>query len=366
MEFDIERTALLKALQAIIGVVERRQTLPILANILLDARDQRLSITATDLEVEIQAHVQTELIQAGETTLPARKLIDIIRNLPEYSSIHISSSHDRIALQLPNSRFTLATLPTKDFPRVEETGQTQNLELTQAHLRWLIDRTGFAMALQDVRYYLNGLLLELEPYYLRAVATDGHRLALAEMVTELPLTETKQVIVPRKGIQELLRLLTDSDEPLQLELGDNHIRVTWPDVRFTTKLIDGRFPSYQRVIPKQSGGCLQVERHAIRQALIRAAILSNEQLHGVRFILGGAHLRICSNNPDQEEAEEELAVAYDGEAFEIGFNASYLLDALAAIEESTIEIFLTDANSSALLRGAGNDSCRYVVMPLRL
>ncbi|EAR20783.1 DNA polymerase III subunit beta [Nitrococcus mobilis] len=366
MEFDVERTALLKALQSIIGVVERRQTLPILANILLDAREQRLAITATDLEVEIQAHAQAELSQAGETTLPARKLMDIVRNLPEHADIHVSTSHDRIALQLPHSRFTLATLPTKDFPTVEEIGQTQDLELTQSHLRWLIDRTGFAMALQDVRYYLNGLLLELEPYCLRAVATDGHRLALAEVVTELPLTETKQVIVPRKGIQELLRLLTDSDEPLRLELGDNHIRVTWPEVRFTTKLLDGQFPSYQRVIPKQNGGCLQVERHTLRQALIRAAILSNEHLHGVRFILGGTSLRICSNNPAQEEAEEELTAAYDGEAFEIGFNASYLLDALAAIEESTVEIFLTNANSSALLRGAGNERCRYVVMPLRL
>ncbi len=366
MEFDVERTALLKALQSIIGVVERRQTLPILANILLEARDQRLSLTATDLEVGIQTHVQAKLTQAGETTLPARKLLDIVRNLPENSSIHVSLSDNHIALQLPHSRFSLATLPTNDFPTIEETGQTQNLELTQAHLHWLIDRTSFAMALQDVRYYLNGLLLELEPYCLRAVATDGHRLALAEMVTELPLTETKQVIVPRKGIQELLRLLTNSDEALQLELGDNHIRATWSDVRFTTKLIDGRFPSYQRVIPKRSGGCVQVERQAIRQALIRAAILSNEQLHGVRFILGGKYLRICSNNPNQEEAEEELAVVYDGEAFEIGFNASYLLDALAAIEDSTVEIFLTDANSSALLRGTGDDNCQYVVMPLRL
>lgn len=366
MEFDIERESLLKALQTVIGVVERRQTLPILANVLLNAQHDGLSVTATDLEVEIQARAQAELSQPGQITLPARKLMDIIRNLPECSRIHVGLDQNRVVLQLPHSRFTLATLPATDFPTAEETVKAQSVELAQSHLRWLIERTSFAMASQDVRYYLNGLLLELEPHCLRAVATDGHRLALAEVAVEIPLTETKQVIVPRKGIQELLRLLSDEDDLLRLELGDNHIRTTWPDACFTTKLIDGRFPSYQRVIPKQGGWRAQVERQALRQALVRASILSNERLRGVRFILAGEWLRICSNNPDQEEAEEELAVTYDGEPVEIGFNASYLLDALATIEESTVEIFVADANSSALLHGADNQSCRYVVMPLRL
>lgn len=366
MEFDIERETLLKSLQTVIGVVERRQTLPILANVLLNAQRDGLSVTATDLEVEIQARTQIELAQAGQITLPARKLMDIIRNLPECSRIHAGLDQNRMVLQLPHSRFTLATLPATDFPTVEEIDKAQSVKLGQAHLRWLIDRTSFAMASQDVRYYLNGLLLELEPHCLRAVATDGHRLALAEVTVEIPLTETKQVIVPRKGIQELLRLLSDGDDSLQLAFGDNHIRATWPDACFTTKLIDGRFPNYQRVIPKQGGARVQVERQALRQALTRASILSNERLRGVRFILTGEWLRICSNNPEQEEAEEELAVAYDGEPVEIGFNASYLLDALAAIEESTVEIFVTDANSSALLHGTANQSCRYVVMPLRL
>lgn len=366
MEFDIERESLLKALQTVIGVVERRQTLPILANVLLNAQRDGLSVTATDLEVEIQARTPAELSQPGQITLPARKLMDIIRNLPECSRIHVGLDQNRVVLQLPHSRFTLATLPATDFPTAEETVKAQSVELAQSHLRWLIERTSFAMASQDVRYYLNGLLLELEPHCLRAVATDGHRLALAEVAVEIPLTETKQVIVPRKGIQELLRLLSDEDDLLRLELGDNHIRATWPDACFTTKLIDGRFPSYQRVIPKQGGWRAQVERQALRQALVRASILSNERLRGVRFILAGEWLRICSNNPDQEEAEEELAVTYDGEPVEIGFNASYLLDALATIEESTVEIFVADANSSALLHGADNQSCRYVVMPLRL
>lgn len=369
MEFDIERESLLKSLQTVIGVVERRQTLPILANVLLSAQPDGLSVTATDLEVEIQARTQAELTQAGKITLPARKLMDIVRNLPECSRIHAGLDQNRMVLQLPHSRFTLATLPATDFPTVGETAKAQSVELAQSHLRWLIDRTSFAMASQDVRYYLNGLLLELEPHCLRAIATDGHRLALAEVAVEIPLTETKQVIVPRKGIQELLRLLSDGDDSLRLELGDNHIRATWPDACFTTKLIDGQFPNYQRVIPKQGGGGggrVQVERQALRQALTRASILSNERLRGVRFILAGEWLRICSNNPEQEEAEEELAVVYDGESVEIGFNASYLLDALTAVEESTVEISVTDANSSVLLHGAANQSCRYVVMPLRL
>lgn len=366
MELDIEREALLKSLQAVIGVVERRQTLPVLANVLLNAQGSSLETTATDLEVEIQARTPIELSQAGQITLPARKLMDIARNLPESSHIHIGLEQNRVVVRVPHSRFTLATLPAADFPTVEEIGTAQSVEMAQSHLRWLIDHTGFAMALQDVRYYLNGLLLELEPHCLRAVATDGHRLALAELAVDTPLPEPKQVIVPRKGIQELLRLLSDSDDPLRLELGDNHIRASWPDVRFTTKLIDGRFPNYQRVIPKPGGGRAQIERHALRQALVRASILSNERLRGVRFILAGECLRICSNNPDQEEAEEELAMTYDGEPVEIGFNASYLLDALAAIEESTVELLVTDANSSVLLHGTNNQRCRYVVMPLRL
>lgn len=366
MEFDIDRAALLQSLQRVIGVVERRQTLPILANVLLNVHDEALSFTATDLEVEIQARTQAVPVERGEATLPARKLVDIVRNLPEESRIHVSSNTERVVLTVPHSRFTLATLPAEEFPSVEETHGAKTLELSQAQLRWLIDRTGFAMASQDVRYYLNGLLLELDAHRLRAVATDGHRLALADTELETPFPEGMQVIVPRKGIQELLRLLSDSDALLQVELADNHLRVSWPDVRFTTKLIDGRFPNYQRVIPKAGGAQLQVDRNVLRQALVRASILANERLHGVRFIVGGEWLRICSNNPDQEEAEEELAVAYEGEPLEIGFNASYVLEALAAIEEPTVNIFLIDANSSALLQGAENQSCQYVVMPLRL
>lgn len=367
MEFHVDRETLLTPLQAVIGVVERRQTLPILANVLVSAQTtEGISFTATDLEVEIQAQARTEVTQSGDATLPARKLMDILRNLPDSARIHVKVHDNRAILQLAHSRFTLATLPATEYPCVEETGNSQYLELTQSHLRWLIERTAFAMAQQDVRFYLNGLLLELEPDCLRAVATDGHRLALAEVELQIDVEETKQVIVPRKAVQELLRLLTDKDTPAQLQLSENHLCVGWPGIRFTTKLIDGRFPNYQRVIPQPGGARLQVERHELRQALTRASILSNERIRGVRFILDGEWLRIRSNNPDQEEAEEEISVDYDGEPVEIGFNAGYLLDALAAIEESSVEIFVSDSNSSALLYGLGSNSCRYVVMPLRL
>lgn len=366
MEFETAREPLLKALQTVIGVVERRQTLPILANVLLNTEHQQLSVTATDLEVEIKATAQATITEPGQITLPARKFVDIVRNLPESSRIHARLDQARMVVHIPHSRFTLTTLPATEFPLVDETGEAQGLELTQSLLRWLIDRTSFAMGVQDVRYYLNGLLLELEPRCLRAVATDGHRLAMAEVPAETQLAEPKQVIVPRKGVQELLRLMSDTKDQLQLQLRENHIRTIWPDACFTSKLIDGDYPNYRRVIPKQECGRLQIEREPLRQALVRASILSDERLGGVRFMLSGEGLRICSNNPEQEEAEEDLAGAYTGEPVEIGFSARYLLDALSAIEESTVELVVTGSNSSALLHGSGNDACRYVLMPLYL
>lgn len=366
MRFELERQALLKPLQSVIGVVERRQTLPVLSNVLLDVQADHLNITATDLEVELRAGTAVENAEPGQITLPARKLVDIVRNLPEGASVEVSVEGDRAIVKAAHSRFTLATLPAGDFPTVEDIGEVQGLELGQAALRRLIDKTHFSMALQDVRYYLNGLLLELEPSALRAVATDGHRLALSEMSDGVTVDGPKQVIVPRKGVQELLRLLDTSDDRVHVDLGENHIRVALAEIRFTSKLIDGRFPDYGRVIPREAGNVVQVERDSLRQALVRASILSNEKYRGVRFVVSADRLVIQSNNPEQEEAEEEVAAAYQGPELEIGFNASYMLDALAAIEEPTVEIALIDANSSALVSGEGNSSDKYVVMPMRL
>ncbi|MCS4504961.1 Beta sliding clamp [wastewater metagenome] len=366
MHFEIDRETFLKPLQSIIGVVERRQTLPILSNILIVADSDSLSLTSTDLEVELQAHLSLPVEEPGQITVPARKLLDIVRNLPDESRLTVRVEQDRAIIQSGRSQFRLMTLPAGDFPSVEDIGDVEEIELSQANLRWLIDKTHFAMALQDVRYYLNGLLLELEPDHLRAVATDGHRLALAEFNAQIALEQPRQVIVPRKGIQEILRLLEHSDEPVRVELGNNHIRARLPHLRFTSKLIDGRFPDYQRVIPEADGNCVHIDRESLRQGLVRASILSNEKYRGVRVVLSGDSVTIRSENPEQEQAEEELSAEYGGDDLEIGFNAGYMLDAVGAIEQPSIEMFVTDANASALIRGEGESQVRYVVMPMRL
>ncbi|WP_440996684.1 DNA polymerase III subunit beta [Arhodomonas sp. SL1] len=366
MQLHIPRENLLKPLQSVIGVVERRQTLPVLSNVLLIADEEGLSITATDLEVELQARVTNPVDEPGQITVPARKLLDIVRNLPEESTITLRIEQDRMVIQSGRSRFNLATLPAGDFPNVEDIGETETLEISQANLRWLVDKTHFAMALQDVRYYLNGMLLELESSHLRSVATDGHRLAIADLEVQLELSGARQVIVPRKGVQEVLRLLEHSDEPVRVELGDNHVRAHLRGIRFTSKLIDGRFPEYQRVIPEASAQPLELDRESFRQALVRASILSNEKYRGVRLVLDKDRLTIRSENPEQEMAEEEVAADYPGEGVEIGFNAGYLLDAVGAIEQPVVVLHVTDANASALIQGQGEDQVRYVVMPMRL
>ncbi len=366
MKIQITREQLLPALQAVIGVVERRQTLPVLANVLVVADEAGLSLTTTDLEVELVSRVELAVEEGGQVTVPARKLMDIVRNLPDGAVIKLAVDQERAVLQAERSRFSLATLPASEFPAVEDIGATEPVVLPQASLRELIERTHFSMALQDVRYYLNGLLLELEPGRLRAVATDGHRLALGELEGQVEVTNNQQVIVPRKGVQELLRLLDESDESLRLELGSNHIRITLQNLRFTSKLIDGRFPEYQRVIPQVESNILRADRETLRQALVRASILSNEKYRGVRFILETDLLRIQSNNPEQEQADEELVVEYQGAPLEVGFNATYLLDALGVLEGDAVQIGLVDANSSCLIGAVGVDHFRYVVMPMRL
>lgn len=366
MKIEIDRESLLAPLQAVIGVVERRQTLPVLTNVLMIADENGLSLTTTDLEVELVSQVSTSVEEAGQVTVPARKLMDIVRNLPDGARIQLTLDQERAVITAERSRFSLSTLPASEFPTVEDIGETQPLLLPQRSLRELIDRTHFSMALQDVRYYLNGLLLELEPGLLRAVATDGHRLALGEISGDVQVDKGQQVIVPRKGIQELLRLLSDADEQVRLELGGNHLRVTLPELRFTTKLIDGRFPDYQRVIPRVEDRIMKAEREPLRQALVRASILSNEKYRGVRFMLDENQLRIQSNNPEQEQADEELAVEYHGGSLEIGFNASYLLDALNAVDGDTVTMGVVDANSSCLISEPGSEIYRYVVMPMRL
>ncbi len=373
MKFTTSRSTLLKPIQAVIGVVERRQTMPILANVLLVVRGQELAVTATDLEVELVARVALDKADAGgEVTVPGRKLLDICRALPDDANVQVQLDGDRLIVKSGRSRFVLGTLPAAEFPLVDEVEPVQSVQLTQADLRMLLEKTHFAMAQQDVRYYLNGMLLETGKKLVRAVATDGHRLALCELATEGAKASAKgakgdghQVIIPRKGVQELQRLVT-GDGTVVLAIGNNHVRATIGDIRFTSKLIDGRFPDYERVIPKPQGNVLKAGRDVLRQALQRAAILSNEKYRGVRLDVSSGTLRIQANNPDQEEARDELEVEYGGQPLEIGFNVNYLLDALAAVDGEQVELGFVDANSSCLITGAGSAQARYVVMPMRL
>lgn len=366
MKFEVQREALLPALQALLGVVEKRQTLAVLSNFRVEANESGLRLTATDLEVELVADVEAEVGEAGRTTLPARKLVDIVRNLPEEAVITVSLERDRGVLRSGRSRFTLATLPVDEYPDGESIGETENVTLPQAVLRRLIERTQFSMAQHDVRYYLNGLLLELDNDGTRAVATDGHRLSLAEARDGTGVNDARQVIVPRKGVQELVRLLGDTEEAATVQFGEQHVRVALGNMRLTSKLIDGRFPDYNRVIPKGGDKVVLVDREALRRALSRVYILSNEKYRGVRFQVEGDRLLVASHNPEQEEAEEELEIEYGGERVELGFNANYLMDALGALRSERAKITLTDAQNSGLITAEDDPSAQYVVMPMRL
>ena len=365
MKLSIGREALLKPLQAVIGVVERRQTMPILSNVLLSARDGRLSVTATDLEVELVATIELDVDSAGDVTVPGRKLLDICRALPESADITLSQSGEKMTVRSGRSKFTLATLPAAEFPTVEEISADTPIDLPQIKLEELLEKTHFAMAQQDVRYYLNGLLIETGGRYLRSVATDGHRLALCEVEMEGGALPDKQVIVPRKGVLELQRLLSGEGD-LCLALGTNHIRIQLDGIRFTSKLIDGRFPEYDRVIPKNPTNELIADRDLLKSAMHRTAILSNEKYRGIRLMLGDSGLKLQAHNPEQEEAEEDIELEYRGEEIEIGFNVNYLLDALGAVEGEEVSMAFVDANSSCLIREPGNDTRKYVVMPMRL
>lgn len=366
MKFKISRESLLKPLQVAGGVVEKRQTLPILSNVLLNIDSGKLTITGTDLEVELMASTPVEDAEAGEITLPARKFMDICKSLPEGAELNIAVENQHAIIRSGKSRFTLATLPSNDFPATEKVTGAREYTVAQTVLKRLIDQTHFCMANQDVRYYLNGLLLELRQNALRTVATDGHRLALCEADLDLVPGDINQIIVPRKGVLELSRLLSDSDDSCKIELNSNFIRINLGDIVFTSKLIDGRFPDYDRVIPKGGDKVVKADRDTLRQGLLRASILSNEKYRGIRMHFANNILRATVNNPEQEEAQEELDVEYTGDEIEIGFNVTYLVDALNAIKQDQVEIILIDANSSCLIHGAGDTSSRYVVMPMRL
>jgi len=369
MRFEIPRDALLKPLLAISGVVEKRQTLPILANVLIQLENNRATFTGTDLEIQLTTDIQLEksVDEPMELTLPARKLTDICRNLPEGSLITFSIEKNRTVVRSGKSRFSLTQLIPQDFPSMDSITAVTEFSMTQGKLRKLLEKTHFCMANQDVRYYLNGMLWEVSGSKLNGVATDGHRLAISTI--DLPgesSSPTRQVILPRKGVVELSRLMADEGD-ITISLGDAHLRVRGSDFHFTSKLVDGAYPDYDRVLPK--GGTLEVrgDRNDLRQAFSRAAILSNEKYRGVRLLLSENLLNIVANNPEQEEAQEEVTVSYTGTELEVGFNVNYILDVLNTLSSEEVVFILSDANSSALIQDpADQEGSSYVIMPMRL
>ena len=366
MKFSVSREVLLKPLQLVVGVVERRQTLPVLSNVLISLQGDQLALTGTDLEVEIVGQAQLEQAgESGEITVPARKLVDICRSLPEEAVINFSEKDGRVQLSSGRSRFTLAALPANEFPSVDEGACKLEFEIPQQDMKYLIDKTAFAMAQQDVRYYLNGMLWEVDGGTLRAVSTDGHRLAMAEREVAGSITEKTQAILPRKGVMELSRML-DSEGAVAVAIGNNHLRITTDAFRFTSKLVDGAYPDYQRVLPQGGDKCVEGSREELRHAFGRTAILSNEKYRGVRLLLNDGCLKLVANNPEQEEAEEEVSVNYAGEEIEIGFNVSYVLDVLSVLSGDVVRFTLSDSNSSALVENPRDQSATYVVMPMRL
>ncbi|MEJ2308423.1 MAG: DNA polymerase III subunit beta [Gammaproteobacteria bacterium] len=366
MQIKTNRETLLEPLLQINGVVERRQTLPILANVLIKCETDQIALTATDLEVELQTSMPAECSEEYELTLPARKLLDICKALPPNADIVVDIDSDRAILKSGRGRYSLGMLAASEYPVIESIDTQSQFTVSEQQLKQLIDKTAFAMAQQDVRYYLNGLLLEITSDRLRAVATDGHRLALSDTRADLSEIEERKVILPRKAVLELGRLLSESDNEVLVSLSKNHARFQRGNTLFTSKLIDGRFPDYERVIPASGGSVLEAQRDELKAALQRASILSNEKYRGIRFTFGENALTLVANNPEQEEAEETVDVTYTGDAMSIGFNVGYVLDVLNVIETETVLLTVTDPNSSAIMTNKGQDDNRYVIMPMRL
>ncbi len=359
------REALLKPLQAVSGIIERRHTLPILSNVLLSRKSGTLAFVATDIEIEVSADMPCD----GEdkaVTVGARKLLDILRALPDQADVVLSLAEKRLQLKAGKSRFNLQTLAPEDFPRMSSGDASTKFSIEQKTLKRLVGLVLYSMAQQDIRYYLNGLLFVIDEEGLKVVATDGHRLAYASTTHPGASLTKQEVILPRKTVLELSRLLDDSDTPISVEIGAGQARFSFSGVVIQSKLVDGKFPDYTRVIPKNHQKKITLNRIVLQDALQRASILTSDKFKGVRWILSDGSLKISCSNNEQEEAQEELDVDYKGDALDIGFNVQYLLDVLNNLEVSDIECALGDANSSALITEPGKDDFKYVVMPMRI
>lgn len=369
MHFTIQREAFLKPLKAVAGVVERRnhQMIPILSNVLLDVRETQFFLTTTDQEVELIAtgEVTDSNIATGKITVPFRKLMDICRTLPEGALLTFKTEQDKVCIRAGRSRFSLSSLPAEQFPSISESKQAISLVVANKALKQLVDNVSFAMADQDVRYYLNGMLLEIKEAGLYGVAADGHRLALS-VIKGITCDTSLRLIVPRKGVLELQRILEENDEAVTLMLDTHHLCVTTKEVTLTTKLLEGKFPEYQRIIPEQGDKVVVGRRTLLKEALLRAATLFNDKSRGVRLRITNGCLNILATNTEQDEVEEDVEVEYQGDELEIGFNIRYLIDFLTVIQEEWVRFTFTNASSSARVEGVSESSQTYVIMPMKI
>jgi DNA polymerase III subunit beta len=365
--FKSTQDQVLSALQAVSGIVERRHTLPILANVLIRKTGGAVQLTTSDLEIQIRTQAELGGDEGSfATTVGARKLIDILRTLPADQTVSLESSQNKLILKGGKSKFTLQSLPAEDFPLVQESPSFgPAFSVPQKTLKSLLGQVSFSMAVHDIRYYLNGILFVAEGKKLSLVATDGHRLAFAsaDLDVEVPKQE---VILPRKTVLELQRLLSDKDGAIEMRFANNQAKFSFDGMEFVTKLVEGKFPDYNRVIPRNHTNIVVLGRTALLSALQRAAIMTSEKFKGVRLNVEPGVLRVASSNADQEEAVDELDIEYAGDAIEIGFNVSYLIDALTNMTQDMVRVELADGNSSALVTIPDNEYFKYVVMPMRI
>ncbi|MBU3735592.1 MAG: DNA polymerase III subunit beta [Methylobacterium sp.] len=367
MNIKIDRDTFLKPLSAVSNIVERRHTLPILSNLLLESRQDTVTLTATDLEMQISLSIPS--LQGGDfaTTVSARKLLDICRSLPEQSEITLTTQDSKIQVRNGKSRFNLQTLPAADYPLMAKSQLDTSLmlQLPQGHFKELLKQVEYAMAQQDIRYYLNGLLLEVDGNKLSLVGTDGHRLSYTSTQVSQSF-EKQEIILPRKTVIEMIKLLSDDNEPLSIEVGSSQANFSFSGIRIISKVIDGKFPDYTRVIPVGYKNAFTIERQTLLIAMQRASILSNEKYRGIRMVLGTDSLRLISSNSEQEEAEEELEITYPGDPLDIGFNVTYMIDVLTNVDSEKVIFSFADANSSCLVTLPDDENYKYVVMPMRI
>ena len=357
----------LAILQSVAGIVERRHTLPILANVLISKTGSQIQLTTSDLEIQIRTSAELDGdVGSFTTTVGARKLIDILRSMPSDQTVSLESAQNKLILKGGKSRFTLQTLPAEDFPLVQEAASFgPAFSVPQKVLKELLNQVSFAMAVHDIRYYLNGILFVAEGKQLGLVATDGHRLAFSSATLDVEVPK-QEVILPRKTVLEMQRLLSDKEGAIEMQFAGNQAKFNFEGMEFVTKLVEGKFPDYNRVIPKNHKNIITLGREPLLKSLQRTAILTSEKFKGVRLNIEPGTLRVASNNAEQEEAVDELDIDYSGDNIEIGFNVTYLIDALANMTQDMVKMELSDSNSSALLTIPDNATFKYVVMPMRI